>query len=59
MFSLVDSADATIRFLREIQIISRTHHVSLDLGGVETLTTEAVAAIRLGLAPKAGFSTDL
>jgi hypothetical protein len=44
-FSIVQNAEETIQFLHEIEIISRTHHIALDLANVESLTTDGVAAL--------------
>lgn len=42
---MIEDPEGLIAFLRKIEIISRTHHISLDLSGVQSLTTDAVAAL--------------
>jgi hypothetical protein len=42
---MIENPEGLITFLHEIEIISRTHHISLDLSGVRSLTTDAVAAL--------------
>ncbi len=45
VFSMVQNPEGVITLLREIEILSRTHHISLDLSEVQILTTDAVAAL--------------